>query len=344
MEQRVFVLGAGASKPAGSLLMNELLPEALGNQYIYNQFNTIGGDVIADCNSVVEFLETRFGQSLKPRRDGIYLQDTPLAIFCASHDAEALLRDIEEISDPNYKSKVTTAFTRLIYRTLQPPNLKNSSNCYPKFAVQIEKFLPQDQITIISFNYDTLLERALLDRGSTPNLASSFSYLVSFSKVRKWHSYLTNYNGKLELLKLHGSFNWSDCHSCGSLSLCWFQRIDDIGKTRCHKCSATYMPLLVAPIASKSVQGGPWDRLWERAAQALMSCWDLTLIGYSLRDAQARELFKKALKSNHTLEKITVVDPNADSLATDLGALLGRQARISFCIFESFERYVQVNC
>lgn len=344
MERRVFVLGAGASKPAGLPLMSELLPEALWNPYVYNQLNTIGGDVIADCDSVVEFLEKRFGQSLRPREEGIYLDDTPLLSFCALHNTEELLREVEEVSDPNYREKVTTAFTRLIYKALQPLDLKNSSSCYPKFAVQVGEFLLRNQVTIISFNYDTLLERALLDGGSTPNLASSFSYLIPFSEVRNWNSYAKNYNGKLEVLKLHGSFNWSACHSCRSLALCWFQRIDDIGKTRCRKCNATYLPLLVAPVASKSVQGGPWDRLWETAVQALITCRELVIIGYSLRDTQACELFKKAMGSNHTVERITVVDPNAGSLSAEFGELIGTQSGITFCTFESFERYVQVNC
>jgi NAD-dependent SIR2 family protein deacetylase len=342
MASRVFILGAGASIPAGLPAMSELLTNALWMPYVYNQL-TSNPTVIADCDSVVEFLHTRYSYSLKPQQDGIYLGGTSLQIFCASHNAEELLREIGGLSDSNYRHKVATAFTRLIYRALQPLDAAGSKNCYPKFAARIRKYFPHNQITIISFNYDTLLERALLDVGGSPNLASFFSYLVPFAEVRHWNSYSKNYSGNLLLLKLHGSFNWSACQSCGGITLCWFQWIDNIAKSSCRNCGGKYLPSLVAPDASKLVQGYPWERIWEQAAQALVSCDELVMIGYSVRDNQARELLKTSLESNHALERITLVDPNANSLVADLSGLLQSQAIKALFTLESFEKYVEVD-
>jgi hypothetical protein len=97
--------------------------------------------------------------------------------------------------------------------------------------------------------------------------------------------------------------------------------------------------LLVAPDASKLVQGNPWEYIWEQAARALVSCDELVIIGYSLRDNQARELLKASLKSNHTLQKISVADPNANSLLADLSGLPQSQPIKTLCAFESFEKY-----
>jgi len=340
MKQKVFVLGAGASKPSGVPLMSELLEEALWKPYVNSVFGTSSNE-IGDCDAVVDFLEKQFDQPLRPRQEGIYLSDSSLLCFCASHNAEELLTMIEAVSDPTGRADVFRAFTRLLFRALQPFGLNQKNNCYPNFSVQVEKSLREASVTIISFNYDTLLERALLDLNR--NLASSFSYLVPFHDRRHWNPYSESYIGNFELLKLHGSFNWATCRGCGSFTLCWFQLFDNIGKTTCQKCGAVLLPLLVAPAASKHVQGVPWSSLWERAVQCLSSCEELTIIGYSLRDLQARDLFKDAMVSNPTVERITVVDRNVENLLAEFRELIGNPSTVKFDAFDSFEKYCGLN-
>jgi hypothetical protein len=185
--------------------------------------------------------------------------------------------------------------------------------------------------SVISFNYDTLLEIALTKANL---LDSERCYHVSFNHV--WR------NGSLKpmtlpsewpgmaFLKLHGSINWLKCftpkHGAtidppsqeGTLALvpadhpfAW------TGYTAEIERGSSYLWEIFAIPAATDKQEYFQERpeigmpLWEKARDALLNADEIVVIGYSLSDtdAQSREVFHNVLSSgNARLKTLHVAD------------------------------------
>lgn len=104
------------------------------------------------------------------------------------------------------------------------------------------------------------------------------------------------------LLKIHGSLNWSYCPSCNRLDL----GVSESGKTykmleelykanpleerySCHgfpcpSCSTFVEPILITPTQLKDYRNPQVAKVWTLAEHALRSAQQAIIIGYSLPD------------------------------------------------------------
>lgn len=205
--------------------------------------------------------------------------------------------------------------------------------------------------TVISFNYDLLMDRALARRG---DWAMNDGYGLSFHRIGKhagddadWRDPLET-NSKIRLLKLHGSLNWLyprnatqvglniDLHGAStkdapSVVFClddmhtdfwsdhplyeWWERYSYEEDDYIFDLHA----LIVPPSITKAYRNFEplIGHLWAHAAKALIaSASEITFIGYSLRPEDLRSiwLFRKAAVERQRLERVYVVDPSEDVL------------------------------
>jgi SIR2-like domain len=162
----------------------------------------------------------------------------------------------------------------------------------------IESFVPPDNLyrhlarslntndVIITLNYDTLLDAALLQRGWNP--INGYGLTGGAKKIR-WEvpgRVASDALRGVSLLKLHGSLNWYVRGNYGNL-----QRVFD---NKPSKVIASVRPRInemdgfirqiIPPIHGKFFRHSHWRRLWELAFNALITSDVLAVVGCSLAE------------------------------------------------------------
>jgi hypothetical protein len=152
---------------------------------------------------------------------------------------------------------------------------------------------------VVTFNWDTLVERSLVAAGKPISLAGHDPSRIS-------------------ILKLHGSLSWVKWEpgvkpkEPGHL----LRLSPGIGTTKDYAYADVWdaldtPPLIVPPIAAKRpVRGEFFTRLWSDAYGAVKTAEKVVVIGYSMPndDLQARGLIGRALRARR--RRYVVVDPD----------------------------------
>lgn len=155
--------------------------------------------------------------------------------------------------------------------------------------------------TVITFNYDLLLEESLR------RLAVPFAYKISGSDVEfdPMANVQDQWPHAFRILKLHGSLNWAETET-GSVVV-----------HRDYECLrvAKLRPLLVPPTWHKNFNG-VLLRVWDAAVAALAAATRIILFGFSIppNDLHFKYLLATGLEENSSLRSIKIVDPRAGQL------------------------------
>lgn len=188
---RIFVLGAGFSAPAGLPLGRDLLRLVLDEaRRVYGARNAIEQDL------------TEF-RAYKSRCEGVEVRpdEVDLEEFVGFLDVEHSLRlsGSDTLTQDGNRSQL--GIRRLIGAVLQkrtPSDMAAVPEAYREFVSRLD---PSD--TIITFNYDVLLERLLEHAGKPYRLFPS-----RYSNVYPTHCEVDNSKNDVLILKLHGSVDW----------------------------------------------------------------------------------------------------------------------------------------
>jgi len=190
--------------------------------------------------------------------------------------------------------------------------------------------------TMISFNYDCILDYALKYHGNDKWLPQQGYGLKLAPKgndklgFKFWNpSSLPPRNESVHLYKLHGSLNFVvDPDRTGGLRL--IDKPYDISSPT---------PALIPPISNKGYGVNPWKILWQKAASTLQNASTIVFIGYSLppTDLHARALLWINLRRyNSPLKSIIVVNPDQTARTRTLEACAqGIDAHTRIYEFES---------
>lgn len=134
--------------------------------------------------------------------------------------------------------------------------------------------------TVITLNYDTMLDSALARRGWNP--AKGYAVGGSANKVR-WRpkASTTSTCDGVVLLKLHGSVNWWVRGSRASLSNVFSKKPVVITAPRRNSKSGRIRQI-IPPIYGKVFTHSHWRSLWKMAFDALCGAEILVVVGCSL--------------------------------------------------------------
>ena len=158
--------------------------------------------------------------------------------------------------------------------------------------------------TVISFNYDLVVERAMQPIARARRAA--FGEWV-YGLAPKPADY------KLPtILKLHGSSNWRlpiENKKFEVLTSDW-EDFDDSPGYRGHSGTGTTFPIFL-PFWDKRIERGPWRQLWSACLERLEKAGTLVVWGYSLppTDIKAQQLFTLGLAGRKF--RLCVIDPSA---------------------------------
>ena len=136
--------------------------------------------------------------------------------------------------------------------------------------------LPGDRVSLISLNYDTLLDMAIYRRGLKPDYGLDFLVHPEAPAASE---------PTIKLFKLHGSLNWGYCPSCLMTVFTPERRIQ--ASLRCAYCGSLFSALIIPPSPLKVPPSPFLSALWKKAEWELAQAREIVFIGYSLSDADA---------------------------------------------------------
>ena len=197
--------------------------------------------------------------------------------------------------------------------------------------------IPSD-LTIITFNYDLLIERTLNEIPS--NGRSNVLLFPGCYRMNKYASVVLANNRdsfgesrrKFEgvaVLKLHGSMNWLSRHKSPTpqpstllnkqrpLHILDSTEISNSWVWKRKRREVYLQPVIIPPISGKKwMMHAAMSEIWDEAANKLREADRVIIAGYSCPplDFEARVLLSENLRKNPS-KKVYVLDPNPQSAA-----------------------------
>jgi len=314
------LLGAGASAPKPSSIptVNQLLPE------LWHRARRLGRDEI---DRLIEWCNEHKIENIEDLLTAAYI-----ANFTAKNTAVTGLLDFflfqkekRRLGEEEYLlirkkpslSQVDTGSIALLQDTLQilfglltGTMIPADPNAGHEALVSFLRNHPRT--SIITTNYDGCVDEALLKADLPIN-----------TYIRDEEPADTSVN----LIKIHGSINWSYCDSCHDVrefDLIKIKRsyVEDtlsyavIGI--CKKCQGQRRPLLIPPLGLKFIMFPSLIRLWDAARTFVEQAKILVVVGYSFSEADT--YINKIIERSMTInEKQYMVVCDTDSaLVTNL--------------------------
>lgn len=331
--KNVFVLGAGFSAGAGAPIMRNFMQVA--KDLLENPESSLPAifrDVFRD---VFDYLyQLRATQAII----SFDVENIEHLFGIAEMEMEAGEKELAE-----FRRNLITLILQTLERSIKPNLSKGahivtneSGNRYGRQvdATYLELFsalstrrwlsgdygIPSDGIcqdTIITMNYDCLIDDALLRIGVTPDYGVPDAFYAPEFK----------HPARIRLLKLHGSANWLLCTnvSCQRRFQVWgggpAERLDFHGRP-CRSCSQRVEPVIVPPTWGKGSPREIFAPVWSRALGALVETDRISVIGYSMPETDSffKYMLASALRKNRALDKMVIV--NTDPQVNDKYAQL----------------------
>ncbi|MBK7104947.1 MAG: SIR2 family protein [Ignavibacteriae bacterium] len=344
----IFVLGAGASQPDGVPLQKDILPMILSEKQKEIQDSKIG-------SSVIEFINDNFKYDHKTKQ---YPQLEAVFGFL-----DYFIQQNESLNAKYTHNKIVELKEYLIKLIHYIVNLRThkQSKYYNLFWEAVDKF--NKNISIITLNYDTLLEQSFDFLFKKSGYIDYCLHLMNYDKLAELKNFnfwinprepvLANENENpfaIKILKLHGSLNWKYCNCCNQTLLTpWDRTIDLQGgkflgfkypdnekyEYLCPLDSTEFQTLIMPPSYLKSLNQPVISQLFSEASREIRDAKKIIFVGYSLSDADIhiKALFKKQLRK--TTEVIVVNSKKAAVLENKYSAI-AEKIRFVNLAFEDF--------
>lgn len=375
MSKTVYILGAGFSVTAGLPTQSELTREIFNSQF-------------ADAAYIDE--QHLFSETQKKLLQLLRLE------FGIDQDSEHIL-NLEDLYTPLDRCIIENANFRsfhpeellhlrqtldaiLILAIKAKSGRTRKSEYIEKFArhlvglskTRINNFRKHDPVSVITTNWDILLDVAIREQLKEEESKGVIDYLCYVSSLRNDQSIkpglqaLTQGEFTVKLLKIHGSINWLHCPKCQRIFIDFYRRVIDYGvfrKATCKYCAAEYgdyeehaprlRPLLLMPTFAKDLSNFQTKLIWRNAGVEIANAEHLIFIGYSfpLADFEFRQILFRNIRRTARIEVVIFDKDNPDKVITSkdkitlnpesaeyryLSFFGGRETTIYFCGAEQY--------
>lgn len=259
--------------------------------------------------------------------------------------------DMHNIKDDLYKC-IIFALSLDIYKAA----CNNTMKTFAKKVLDIRcaRKLSDDPVSILTLNWDTLLDRAIdsvcrsYNNNHKKNLVFRDYCFYDYPSDDKVPSTLikSNKNYNIKLLKLHGSINWIHCNNCGrvftdtthDLSL----KLLGPDEPECPFCiqadkKHSFSPLIITPTLLKDYSSLAIKNIWQNAHIDVSEADEIIFIGYSfpMADFEFRYLLKRALKPSTKIKVILTQNSNPDSIKAKLIPLPDNDKKTIFRLIQN---------
>ena len=317
----LFVLGAGSSHPDGVPLQQDILPMIISDTVEQISASAIG-------RQVKEFIFDNFsfkaGTGSLPKLEAIF---GFLDYFIQQNESLSSKYTYETIRE------IKENLIKIIHYIVDLRTDKRSKT-YHLFWGAVARY--NRNISIVTLNYDTLLEQAFDFLFQKHGYIDYSIHLMNYDKLAELKEFNFWINPRepisiqpgddpvpIKIIKLHGSLNWKYCNCCNHTLLTpWDRKIDLnrgklIGHTfpdekeydyYCPIDRTEFQTLIMPPSHIKSLNHPVVTQLFSEASREIRMSRKIVFIGYSLSDADVhiKALFKKHLNQD---TELVVVNP-----------------------------------
>lgn len=294
----VYFMGAGATRAASDKapLNRELVEKALGDC-----------SETEEARELQEFLRKVYHRERPPANNQIW---NLLDYLIQRGRTGSKDYSLEKIGD------LRTSLIKLLINFFR----ERLAEADHKLFTQFIKVTPPGT-TIISTNYDILLDNGFLDNEHC-NYGAKIRKPIGRESVRMGGMdrpasdvFWGFFNRGDLLLKLHGSLNWLFCRRCDEVDIILRDKASekDLGSLYCsnENCTNKYEPLLITPTMFKSYETRFVKEIWDIAGRELTLADELTFVGFALKeeDYHVRSLLMSSLLNRGgSYSKVTVID------------------------------------
>ncbi len=331
----VYILGAGFSKSAGAPLQSEIIRDIFSltiddieRDIHYN--NDGLKELFLDCKNNFEYILKNLFFIAPKHYKYLSLEDIYSSID-KSILSNLSLRNISKKDLHDIRQKINALIIILMKIKLPDNARKKHIRKFANYLVEERsKDIDEDPFTIISTNWDIILENALrmemdTNKGDIDYCFYTHSFRES-NRGEKLRSGLYNrglgkYN--LKILKLHGSMNWLQCQRCQRVYITYFDKIaleQFLTKPAptCIHCTNNYLnednsfqgaylnSVLIMPTFLKDLNNFNLKLTWQIAGIELQEASKIVFMGYSLplADFELRHLLASSIRSDAEIEVV----------------------------------------
>ena len=189
-----------------------------------------------------------------------------------------------------------------------------------QWALQVATNSRDSRFTIVSTNYDTVVESPLFGQLIKHGLSvgECIDFGMPWRDAFKDRLHIRPPGARLAMYKLHGSLNWLRCEVCGHITVNVRQRIApienwDVTRRSPHQecwCDGLLRSVLVTPSVVRDVRDASLLGIWQAAVEDLRMADEWIFVGYSLpaEDIAIRSLLLRAWHSRRQTDlRIRVV-------------------------------------
>lgn len=314
MSKIAIFMGAGASKPFGFPLTNELLPlikEEMNSGSLFGRSKKAKQDV-ADLK---EFLRTLLPGFNLP---GLELPLITDILSLIDHSLVASNLPLPRKAAPDLL-RFRVLLERAIFEVLEwPYGDDDVPDCLVQFAdwLDFQSTSKKKSVGIISTNYDIAVEVELFEKYKHEDIEHRFDFGICWRDPFKNALYKRPASPLFQLYKLHGSLNWLRCDLCEHVYInawgviaqrAFDERIGDYNS--CHCGHALLRSVLVAPSLVRDIRDSNLLEIWKNALEFLRTASEWIIIGYSFppEDIAIRSLFIRAFQGRKKAPRIRVI-------------------------------------
>ncbi|MBS3778162.1 MAG: hypothetical protein KGY50_02575 [Candidatus Thermoplasmatota archaeon] len=320
MKKHVFIFGAGASKDEGLPIQEELLYSYFRNQQS-DQFRPI----------IAKYFKDFFNLDINQvTQDHIPTFEEALGIIEAAIDNE---QSFGPTYSRRYLHQLRNALIMAMGIAIEHCS-RNANNTHERLmqALFSDSSFHQEEYGFISFNYDLLLDKALmtiLEKDIYVDYGISFANETIYKPpFEHWE---TPGERRIRFLKPHGSFNWMHCPTCNSMYITGVKesRIFSTGYLHnvehCLKDQTELSYVMHPPsLYFKTHRNIYLQLIWKHTYDLLAQADKVFFIGYALKNA---DVWMKYILKKSQVQKpkdFVVINPQpASQLHKKFERLLG---------------------
>jgi len=334
----VFVFGAGATRGASFVdsTENPCLPPL--DSDFFTQLQRVKSDKHKELIArVMEDVVDLFGVNFRVTMENVF---TTLEHMARMVRTTGESRDFKASEISERRNRLLQAVAVVFEEALTKPGSTREILWCRHHEDLVEKILHKSD-TIISFNYDCLLDFTLKKHGNekwNPRYGYGFPLGSRGSKL-KGDKYWkpknpADRNNTVRVYKLHGSLHFR------------IEKNHMYLKQRPYtKQQGNLRFKIIPPEWHKSYDVGPFKQLWRQAGEALHKTQHLVLIGYSLpeTDLHSTALFRVSIKKV-SLESLVIVNPDMEAryrIRDVLKRGIGKRTKV--LVFDTLEDFVCVD-
>lgn len=327
MDKTVYFLGAGFSKEAGGPVQNEIIKTLLSNSF--KKAHAQNHKIARILNHFTSFLSKELCLD-KNDFEKVSLEDifTPID-SCIANGKSFGAYTLKTLSD--FKEQLHTLMALAIQHAINT-SPESNKNYIKKFAQYVNSeakkrltSLQEDNISLITTNWDTLLDNQLYNilqdqKGIPLSVVDYCCYISSLEEddenIKPGLLALGEGGYNIKYLKLHGSMNWLHCPMCQRMYV-KFNTKALFEDNYCRHCMKNYKMKkdqpsiklkgnLLLPTFLKDLSNIQIKLVWQNAGIELSEASKIVFIGYSLpsADFEIRQLLSRYVRKNAEIQVV----------------------------------------